>query len=175
MLTAPPRSPSLLKIKPLHLLLSVLALFAVGTGALSAQQAATQADLDAKFEAAMKDARLEGQFNVIAPNGQMPAYDELYMVSEMERGEGNTWIFKAKMSYGNQEHPAEFPIPVQVLWAGDTPVITMTDTTVEGLGTFTVRLLLHGDRYAGSWQHGAVGGHMWGRLVKDGAEGGESP
>jgi hypothetical protein len=29
-----------------------------------------------------------------------------------------------------------------------------------------VRLFFHGDRYAGTWQHGAIGGHMWGRIEK---------
>ena len=65
----------------------------------------------------------------------------------------------------------EFPIPVKVEWAGDTPVLTMTDQKIEGMdGQFTVRLLFHGDRYAGTWQHGAAGGHMFGTIAKIEAE-----
>ena len=48
----------------------------------------------------------------------------------------------------------------------DTPVIMMTDTSIPGIGEFTVRLFFHGDRYAGSWQHGKVGGLMSGRIEK---------
>jgi hypothetical protein len=37
-----------------------------------------------------------------------------------------------------------------------------------GMVTFTVRLFFYGDRYAGTWQHGKVGGHMSGRIEKKG-------
>jgi hypothetical protein len=58
------------------------------------------------------------------------------------------------------------PVAVPMRWIGDTPVIMMTDTTIPGLGTFTVRLFFYGDRYSGTWQHGAVGGLMYGRIEK---------
>jgi hypothetical protein len=60
--------------------------------------------------------------------------------------------------------PIAMPLPVE--WAGDTPVLTMTDQTVEGLGTFTVRVLIFGELYSGTWQHGSFGGHMWGRIER---------
>ena len=37
-----------------------------------------------------------------------------------------------------------------------------------GMVTFTVRLFFYGDRYAGTWQHGNVGGHKSGRIEKKG-------
>ena len=37
---------------------------------------------------------------------------------------------------------------------------------LPGLSTFTVRVFFYGDRYAGRWQHGAVGGHLSGRIEK---------
>ena len=57
------------------------------------------------------------------------------------------------------------PIVVPLHFVGDTPVIVMTDTNLPGIGTFTVRLLFSGDRYAGTWQHGEVGGQMSGRIA----------
>jgi hypothetical protein len=51
-------------------------------------------------------------------------------------------------------------------WTGDTPMIMMTDTSLPGLGTFSVRLLLYRDRYSGTWQHGANEGFMVGRIEK---------
>jgi len=27
-------------------------------------------------------------------------------------------------------------------------------------------VLIYGDRYAGTWQHDKVGGHLWGRIEK---------
>ena len=41
-----------------------------------------------------------------------------------------------------------------------------TDSEPFGIGTFTVRVFFYGDRYAGTWQHGSVGGHMSGRIEK---------
>jgi hypothetical protein len=68
---------------------------------------------------------------------------------------------------------AAIPIVVPMRWNGDTPMIVMTDTSLPGLGTFTVRLFFYGDRYAGTWQHGAVGGHMSGRIEKRAAPPGQ--
>jgi len=48
-------------------------------------------------------------------------------------------------------------------------VIMMTDTSLPGLGTFTVRVFFYGDRYSGTWQHGAYGGIMSGRIEKSAA------
>jgi len=65
---------------------------------------------------------------------------------------------------------------LQVKWAGDTPVITLTNLTIPGLGTFTSRVMIYGDRYAGTWQHDKTGGHLWGKIVKiDKPEGALAP
>ena len=61
------------------------------------------------------------------------------------------------------------PIVVPLHFIGDTPVVMMTDTSLPGIGTFTVRLFFYGDRYAGTWQHGQVGGHMSGRIERTGS------
>ena len=136
------------------------------------QGVAEQADRDARFEALMTGARLVGEFTVdTGQTGDAPRPD-LYSVSELEKGEGDVWIFHYTMSYGGNQGSSgnspgtTFDIPVRVVWADDTPMLTMTDQEVEGLGTFTVRVMIHGDRYAGTWQHGAFGGHMWGRIER---------
>ena len=36
--------------------------------------------------------------------------------------------------------------------------------------TFDSRVLFHGNRYVGTWQHGEVGGHMWGMIEKKAEE-----
>jgi hypothetical protein len=72
--------------------------------------------------------------------------------------------FNAKMQCCGFVGAIALAVPMR--WNGDTPMIMMTDTSLPGLGTFTVRLFFYGDRYGGTWQHGAVGGHMSGRIVK---------
>ena len=70
------------------------------------------------------------------------------------------------MSYG--DNTVAIPMPFDVVWADDTPMITLTDQTIEGLGTFSARVLVYEGQYAGTWQHGAFGGHMWGRIQRPG-------
>jgi hypothetical protein len=55
-------------------------------------------------------------------------------------------------------------------WVGDTPMIMMTDSSLPGIGTFTVRLFFYEDRYAGSWQGGDHGGLMFGRIERAAAQ-----
>jgi hypothetical protein len=78
------------------------------------------------------------------------------------------WQFNARMRYGGID--VTLPITVPMRWVGDTPMITLTDLTVPKLGTFTARVFFYGDRYAGTWQHGDAGGHMFGRIEKGNAQ-----
>ena len=58
------------------------------------------------------------------------------------------------------------PVPVVIRWAGTTPVITLEKVTLPGMGTFSSRVLVHNNRYTGTWQHDDVGGHLFGTLSK---------
>jgi hypothetical protein len=58
------------------------------------------------------------------------------------------------------------PVPVKVLWAEDTPMISLTDAAIPGLGTFSARIVFFRDRYAGMWSHDEVGGSQFGRIVR---------
>lgn len=154
---------------PLRGVAALLLVLATG-GALPAQESDER---DRRFAEMMTGKRLVGQFSVVTAEGESPPQADNYMVSELSRGEGARWIFTARMGSGPQA--VALPIPVDVLWAGDTPVLTMTEQAIEGLGTFTARVLIHDGRYAGTWQHGPVGGNMWGRVVVAAAEpGGEA-
>jgi hypothetical protein len=58
-------------------------------------------------------------------------------------------------------------VPVEVRWAGDTPMIQVSDLSIPGLGDeFSARVLFYQGRYAGTWSHGKVGGTMFGRIEK---------
>ena len=144
-------------------LLLMLPLIALAT-TLSAQSP-SQAELDQRFAEMMNGAQLTGKFNVVGPQGETAPQADLYMLSELTRGEGDSWIFNYSMTFNQSK--TMIPIPVDVLWAGETPVLTMTEQEIEGLqGKFSARILIHDGKYAGTWQHGPVGGHMWGVLEK---------
>jgi hypothetical protein len=85
-----------------------------------------------------------------------------YEIASVEKIGDNQWRFNAKM----KSTSGVIPIVVPMLFSGDTPMIMMTDHSLPGIGTFTVRAFFYGDRYAGTWQHGDFGGHMSGLIEK---------
>jgi hypothetical protein len=145
--------------------LASLAILAIAAAA-AAQDG--RADLERRLQETLDGARLVGQFTVVGADGvsRQPQTDQ-YAVSRLERDAEGRWVFNVSMSYGTQQHT--MPVPVAIEWASDTPVITMTEQTIEGLGTFTARVLLYDGLYAGTWKHGQFGGHMWGRIEPAGA------
>ena len=71
------------------------------------------------------------------------------------------WVFEARIRYGRLD--VTVPITLRIEWAGDTPVIQVTDMAIPGLGdAFTARILVYRGEYAGTWAHGKVGGQMFG-------------
>ena len=89
------------------------------------------------------------------PGDQKP---DRYRLASVSVAQDDRWIF----TYVHSNIP--IPLALQVKMAGDTPVIIMDEFTIAGMGTFSARIMFHGDRYAGTWQHGKVGGLMFGRI-----------
>jgi hypothetical protein len=133
----------------------------LGLGA--AVDPASLTDAERQFTERMRDASLIGTFTVDGHEGRTPQEDR-YDIARVEKVGDNLWRFTADMHCCGVN--GAIPVAVPMRWIGDTPMIMMTDSTLPGLGTFTVRLFFHGDRYAGTWQHGTVGGHMSGRIEK---------
>lgn len=123
-----------------------------------------QAAMEKKFQQEMTGAVLTGQYTVAGQQAEKPARPEKYTITKVIKLNGDLWVLHARIQYG--EHDLTVPVPLRIQWAGDTPVITLTDVEVPGLGTFTSRVLFYGDRYAGTWQHGDVGGHLFGTIAK---------
>jgi hypothetical protein len=146
----------------------VLAIFGGGwlvgrLGIGSAVRPASLTDLERQFTERMRDVSLIGSFTVAGREDRTPRSDR-YDISSVEKIGDNLWRFNASMHCCGVN--GVIPVAVPMQWNGDTPMIVMTDTSLPGLGTFTVRLFFYGDRYAGTWQHGAVGGYMSGRIEK---------
>ena len=96
-----------------------------------------------------------------AANDQLAA--ERYEISSIERmGDSDLWLIQARIQYGDKD--MRVPVPVVIKWAGKTPVITLDQVAIPGLGTFDARVLLTKNRYAGTWQHDQHGGHLFGRI-----------
>ena len=114
-----------------------------------------------QFAEHMKNAALVGRFTVTGREDRAPREDR-YDISSVEKVGDDQWRFNAKIG----ELGVTLPIVVTMQFAGDTPIITITDFAIPTLGTFTSRVFFYGDRYAGTWQHGAVGGHLFGKIEK---------
>ena len=146
----------------------ILVLFGAGwlTGRLgigSVVNPASLTELERQFTNRMRDVALVGSFTVAGREDRAPQPDR-YEIASVEKVGDGLWRFNAGMSCcGVNGH---IPIVVPMQWNGDTPMIMMTDSSLPGVGTFTVRLFFYGDRYAGTWQHGEAGGHMSGRIEK---------
>jgi hypothetical protein len=109
-------------------------------------------------------AKFVGAFTV-DKTGAEKLKEETYTINKCEKlPEADMYRLTAKIKYGDTD--GEFPMDLKILWSGDTPVITLDQVWIPGLGTFSARVLILNGRYAGTWDHGPVGGHMFGRIEK---------
>lgn len=148
------------------IVLLALALFIGGwlTGRLGIGAVADPAsltDAERQFAERMRNVTLVGSFTTDGQGGRVPEPDRYEIVSVEKVGD-DLWRFNSKCCSLNSAVP--FVVPMR--FNGDTPMILMTETSLPGMGTFSARVFFYGDRYAGTWQHGKVGGHMWGRIEK---------
>src|SRR5688572_21187755 len=127
---------------------------AAKTGVGARVDPATLSELERQFDERMDNVSLVGRFTVSGREDRQAVPDR-YDLSSVEKVGPNQWRFNARIGEVN----VSVPVVVTMEWAGDTPMITLTDLTIPTLGTFTSRVFFYGDRYAGTWQHGKVGGH----------------
>jgi hypothetical protein len=140
--------------------------FAVPAAAQEAKKAAmpSRDELIKKLERDLTGAKLTGRFTVSGREDQSPRGEEYTITNAVKLPDGDMWLLTSRVKYGDKD--VTVPIPLEIKWAGDTPVITLTDLAIPGLGTFTSRVLIYDDRYAGTWQHGKVGGSLFGTIEK---------
>jgi hypothetical protein len=146
---------------------AVLAIFVAGwlagrSGIGSVVDPASLNDAERQFVERMKDVNLAGSYTVAG--GDPGSRPDHYGIKSVEKVGHDLWRFNAEMHCCGLE--GSIPVVVPLRFVGDTPMIMMTDTTLPGIGTFTVRLFFYGDRYSGTWQHGNRGGQMSGRIEK---------
>ena len=124
----------------------------------------SQEQLIKDLEKTLTGARMTGQFTVTGKDDKPPAKEEYTITLAQKIPKGDLWLIKANIKYGNTDKT--FPIPLEIKWAGDTPVITLTNLSIPGLGTFSSRVVIYEGRYAGTWQHDKVGGHLFGTIER---------
>lgn len=156
------------------LVASALVLLAVGwlIGRLGIGKVADPSSVDEAerlFIERMRDVSLIGSYTEREREAG-PSTPERYDISSVEKVGPDLWRFHATLTCCGFN--GALPVVVPLRWTGDTPMIMMTDTSLPGLGTFSVRLFFYADCYSGTWQHGVRSGFMSGRIQKRGATAG---
>jgi hypothetical protein len=126
----------------------------------AAPDASDRQALEKQFGQKLSHSRMIGFYSIVGQEGP-PKPDE-YTLGAVTKSEGDKWVFNSSLQFGKRV--INVPLEIPVLWAGDTPVISVTDFTIPGMGTYTARVMIHGDHYAGTWNSADHGGYLWGRL-----------
>lgn len=134
----------------------LLALSLIGCG----DETSEQAQREEAFRESMQNVVLEGSFTVTGRDGAAPR-TERYEIEKVVHLAGDVWTFHARIQYG--DHDVTAPVPVRLVWADDTPMVSLTDVSIPGLGDdFTARVVFFRDHYSGMWWSGETGGNMFG-------------
>ena len=137
----------------------------ISCGIVTADEGDTDAVRQKAFTERLSNTTLTGSFTVDTKL-EAPPKPERYEIEKVTRLTGNLYTFLVRIKYGSVD--SRVPITVPVIWADDTPMISLTDQRLPGMkGRFSARVIFHGDRYVGTWQHDAVGGHMFGVIRKN--------
>ncbi len=134
----------------------------------SQKEQPSQEVLFKNFKKTLSQATLSGHFTVLGQDDPNPRREEYTISSVQKLEEGDYWLFKARIKYGDTDRTV--PMPLEVKWAGTTPVITLDNVTIPGMGTFDARVVIHDNQYVGTWRHGDKGGQLFG-VIKRSAEG----
>ena len=139
--------------------------FPLLAAAAFAQETAPAVMLNAaekQFQESMTNVMLKGFFTV----GDEPAtHEDSYLIERVTKVKDELWNFDARISYNKKDFKATVAVPVK--WAGDTPVLTLTNYLIKGHGVFSARILIYNGMYAGTWGAQDHGGKMFGKIVKN--------
>ncbi len=125
----------------------------------------TQDELEAAFKTTLTKAVMTGRWCMIKDGKLGPEQEEKYTIVGVNKLGGDVWMINARIQYGKKDLVA--PIPVQVKWAGDTPVIIVDKVGVPGGGTYSARVLIYEKTYAGTWTGGDHGGLLNGVITAE--------
>jgi len=139
-----------------------LTLFLLLLAGCSRKAAPNAVDAEKQFEQMMNGAVLVGHSTLDGKAGL--SNEERYSIEHVTKLAGDVWMFQTHMKI--EGHDIPLPIPVTIKWAGDTPVIEVTDMAIPRMGSYTARVVLYRGRYAGTWSGKDHGGQLFGAIVR---------
>jgi len=122
-----------------------------------------QTDREVAFAKMLSGATLEGSFTVTSPGHDATQLSrEKYTLGDVKKLDGNLWLIPTRIQYSDKD--VQLPITLPIEWAGDTPLVVVDNLGLPGFGTVSARVMFFADHYAGYWQHGDAGGHLFGTI-----------
>jgi|SRR5690348_1277971 len=116
-----------------------------------------------EFQEALNNVTLTGQSTV---DGKPDVHEDHYVIERVSKVKEELWKFDARMNFHGKETKVSMPLPVK--WAGDTPVISLTNFAFPGLGSYSARVVIYDGNYAGTWSASPThGGKVFGKIVKN--------
>ena len=121
-------------------------------------------DLEAAFVETLGNVLFQGEWCLIEKGKLSESKPEQYEIVGVMKTGGDRWVVNARIQYGKVNLVA--PVPVQVKWAGDTPIMIVDKFTMPGAGTYSARVMVFENTYSGTWTAGDHGGLLHGLIVK---------
>jgi hypothetical protein len=117
-----------------------------------------------QFQESLADVTLVGYFT---QGDKAELKEDRYVIERVSKVGDDFWKFEARIQYNKKDMKVAMPLPVK--WAGDTPVISLTNFNVPGMGSYTARVVIYDGAYAGTWGDAKHGGKLFGKIVKNAA------
>ena len=118
--------------------------------------------IEKRFQESLSNVTLSGTF---VEDGINEVSEDRYVIERVTKASGDTWKFHVRFEYNQRE--MKFTLPAEVKWAGETPVIVLTNFPLPGAGMIDARIVLSNSRYAGTWMGKKHGGKMFGNVIKN--------
>ena len=109
----------------------------------------------------MSNASLVGSFTM-SDAADAPPRPERYDLGEVTKVGDGLWQIKARIRYGGND--VTLPITLPVDFANDAAIIRVDNIGFPGLGSYSARVMIHDNKYAGYWQGAGHGGNLFGEL-----------
>ena len=118
-----------------------------------------------RFQEMLSGVTLTGHFTITGAADSSTLREEKYTIIKVTKLSNDYWLFFTRIQYGGRD--VTVPLKLEVKWAEDTPIITLTDLELPNLGTFTARVIIYRGQYAGTWSSDKHGGHLFGIITKN--------
>lgn len=140
----------------------------------SNKTASRQAEREQQFKEMLSGSVLKGTWQMVQGEpGQpltgkplSPPRPEEYTISKVSKASDDYWVVVARIKYADKD--VNIPVTVRVVWAEDTPIITLDNMSLPGLGTYSARVMVYRDFYAGTWFGDCYGGILSGQIIRTG-------